>query len=114
VAFFITGTLAPMDRVVLVARLRPDAHERARELLAEERATASIEGSVDRKAIFMSESEIVFLFEGPESEESLKELFNDPRDRATSATGSHSSTAPCIAPPRCTCGNERPRRGPRS
>jgi hypothetical protein len=51
---------------------------RARELLAEERATASIERSVDRKAIFMSESEIVFLFEGPESEESLKELFNDP------------------------------------
>jgi len=67
-----------MDRVVLVARLRPDARERARELLAEERATASSEGSVDRKAIFMSESEIVFLFEGPELEEWLRELFNDP------------------------------------
>jgi hypothetical protein len=63
-----------MDRVVLVARLRPAARERARELLAQERAN----GDFERKAIFMSEGEIVFLFEGPDTDESLRAIFNNP------------------------------------
>jgi hypothetical protein len=71
-----------MDRVVLVARLRPYARERARELLAEERARDSVEPA-DRKAIFMSDSEIVFLFEGPELEESLREVYLWEREAAS-------------------------------
>jgi hypothetical protein len=31
----------------------------------------------------MSEGEIVFLFEGPDTDESLRAIFNDPRDRAS-------------------------------
>jgi hypothetical protein len=67
---------AAMDRVVLVAHLRPGARERAREVIAHE-ATLSQE-PFDRRAIFMSESEVVFLFEGPDVEESLRVIFDDP------------------------------------
>jgi hypothetical protein len=67
-----------MDRVVLVARLRPDAREDAVKRLAQERTSPRVERAFDRKAIFLSESEIVFLFEGEEVDESLREIFNDP------------------------------------
>ena len=67
-----------MDRVVLVARLRPDAREHALELLAQEPAPAPVEESLDGRAIFISESEIVFLFEGLDADESLRAIFNDP------------------------------------
>jgi hypothetical protein len=77
-AFFRPGTLVAMDRVVLVAHLRPDARERVRELLARDRAAAPGENGIERKAIYLSESEVVFLFEGAEADESLRALFNDP------------------------------------
>jgi hypothetical protein len=64
-----------MDRVVLVARLRSDARDRARELLAQEPA---VDPAFDRAAIFMSESEIIFLCEGREAEVSVRAILNDP------------------------------------
>jgi hypothetical protein len=67
-----------MDRVVLVAHLRPDARKAALELLARERGSAPVEAAFDRKVIFLSESEIVFLFEGPDADESIRGIFNDP------------------------------------
>jgi hypothetical protein len=66
-----------MDRVVLVAHLRPDARKDALELLARERSSPP-EAAFDRKVIFLSESEIVFLFEGPDADESIRGIFNDP------------------------------------
>ena len=71
-------TLGAMDRVVMVAHLRPDARERARELLAQERASPAVEGAFDRIGIFLSESEIVFFFEGRDADESIRAIFNDP------------------------------------
>lgn len=69
-----------MDRFVLVARLKPDGRRRAEELLAEHSALGGAElGSVlHRHAIFLSKSEVVFLFEGEGSHESVRAIFNDP------------------------------------
>jgi hypothetical protein len=64
-----------MDRVVLVARLRSDARDRARELLAQEPA---VDPAFDRAAIFMSESEIIFFLEGRDAGESVNAILNDP------------------------------------
>lgn len=69
-----------MDRFVLVARLKPDGRERAQALLAERSALGSeeLEQALDRHAIFLSGSEVVFLFEGDGAHEAVRALFNDP------------------------------------
>ena len=69
-----------MDRFVLVARLKPDAQRRAQALHAEHSALGSeeLEEALARHAIFMSDSEVVFLFEGTGAHESVRALFNDP------------------------------------
>ena len=50
----------------------------AMERLAQERTSRPAAGPFDRKAIFISESEIVFLLEGREVDESLRVIFDDP------------------------------------
>jgi hypothetical protein len=69
-----------MDRFVLVARLKPDGRRRAEELLAEHSALGQteLEAAFDRHAIFLSEAEVVFLFEGERAHESVRAIFNDP------------------------------------
>ena len=67
-----------MDRVVVVARLKAGARERAEELLAEGAGPFVPEETVDRGAILLSESEVVFLFEGQNVEESVRAILNDP------------------------------------
>jgi hypothetical protein len=69
-----------MDRFVLAARLKPDGHQRAQSLLAEHSAlsTGELEKAFDRHVIFLSETEVIFLFEGEGANESVRALFNDP------------------------------------
>jgi hypothetical protein len=69
-----------VDRFVLVARLKPDGHQRAQALIAERAALGSrdLEHAFDRHAIFLSEDEVVFLFEGEGAHASVRALFNDP------------------------------------
>jgi len=69
-----------MDRFVLAARLKPDAHERAEALLAEHSAFGAeeLESAFDRHAIFLSETEVIFLFEGEGADEAVRAVFNDP------------------------------------
>ena len=69
-----------MDRFVLVARLAPGGQQRAQALLAEHSAFGSqeLEQAFDRHAIFVSETEVIFLFEGDGAHESVRTLFNDP------------------------------------
>ena len=69
-----------MDRFVLVARLKPGGHGRARALLADHSALGSeeLDNAVDRHAIFLSETEVIFLFEGTGAHESVRALFDDP------------------------------------
>jgi hypothetical protein len=72
--------LASMDRFVLAARLKPDGYQRAQALLAEHSALSSedLEQAFDRHVIFLSETEVIFLFEGEGAHESVRALFNDP------------------------------------
>jgi hypothetical protein len=65
-----------MDRVVLVARLVPGGHERARELLSQKRP--AIEPPFDRLAAFVSPDEVIFTFEGENVENEVREMLNDP------------------------------------
>lgn len=69
-----------MDRFVLTARLKPDGRRRAEALLAEHSALGigELETALDRHAIFLSETEVIFLFEGKGAPEAVRALFNDP------------------------------------
>jgi hypothetical protein len=67
-----------VDRFVL-ARLKPDGRQRAETLLAEHSTLGAEEPEAfDRHAIFLSETEVVFLFEGNGAHEAVRALFNDP------------------------------------
>jgi hypothetical protein len=60
--------------------LRPDGRQRAETLLAEHSAFAAdeLEATFDRHAIFLSDTEAIFLFEGEGAHEAVRALFNDP------------------------------------
>jgi hypothetical protein len=69
-----------VDRFVLAARLKPDGRKRAETLLAEHSAFGAeeLEAAFDRHAIFLSDTEAIFLFEGEGAHEAVRALFNDP------------------------------------
>jgi len=67
-----------MDRVVLVARLKPNSRERVQELVAEYPSPEGLTAAFDRHAIFLSETEVVFFFEGPDADRSVRAILNDP------------------------------------
>jgi hypothetical protein len=68
-----------MDRFVLVGRLQPDARPRALALLAEHSVLGTEElGTIDRHAIFLTETEVIFLFEGEGADEAVRAVFDDP------------------------------------
>jgi hypothetical protein len=60
--------------------LKPDRRRRAEVLIAEHEAfgTEELETAFDRHAIFLSETEVMFLFEGEGAHEAVRALFNDP------------------------------------
>ena len=62
--------VSAVDRVVLVACLKAGERERAEKLLADG-VEPIVPDAVDRWVIFLSESEVVFLFEGGGARESL-------------------------------------------
>jgi hypothetical protein len=69
-----------VERFVLAARLKPNGRRRAEALLAEHSAfgAAELEAAFDRHAVFLSETEVIFLFEGRGAPEAVRALFNDP------------------------------------
>ena len=67
-----------MDRLVLIARLKEEAQERARELAKAERDVEPGENGFLRTAVFIAATEVVFLFEGPDADQIVHELLNDP------------------------------------
>jgi hypothetical protein len=68
-----------MERLVLVARLKPGSRERARELVAEYSLNEDLRGAFERQGIFLSETEVVFFLEGPDANETVRGILNDPR-----------------------------------
>jgi hypothetical protein len=66
-----------VKRVAIVARLLPGTQERARDLLSEGPPFDLAESGFDRHAVFVSDSEVVFVFEGDEVEWKLDDLVSD-------------------------------------
>jgi hypothetical protein len=62
----------------MVARLKPDARDRARELIAEQKAGGNVATEFDRLAIFLAEGEVIFFCEGPDAEETVRRILNHP------------------------------------
>jgi hypothetical protein len=66
-----------VDRIVLVARLKAGQRERAKELLDDGVEPIAPE-AVDRRVTFLSESEVIILFEGEGARESVLTTLDDP------------------------------------
>ena len=60
---------------MLVAALKPESRERALELVHQQQTEEPI---APRQGIFLSESVVVFFFEGPNADEAVRQTLNDP------------------------------------
>jgi hypothetical protein len=67
-----------VERVVIIARLKPEGRDRARELIAEYEGGHHLPTEFDRQAIFLAEGEVIFFLEGPDAEQKLRRIVNDP------------------------------------
>lgn len=67
-----------MERVVLIASLKPGAREQALDLLERSAASGDQEPVAQRQGVFLSDREAIFFFEGREAGLSVHELINDP------------------------------------
>ncbi|MGH3084613.1 MAG: hypothetical protein ACRDNP_11280 [Gaiellaceae bacterium] len=66
------------ERVVLLAALKPGARERALELIEEAADNEDHEAVTERQSVFLSDRDVIFLFEGEDARASVRELLNDP------------------------------------
>ena len=66
-----------MKRIAIVARLRAGTHEQARGLIAKGPPFDPALGGFDRHTVFVSGSEVVFVFEGDEVEWRVDDLVSD-------------------------------------
>jgi hypothetical protein len=71
-----------VDRAVLVARLKPGVRDRAEALLTDQAREQSPERLFRRGAIFLSDSEVIFLLEGDDAGETVRTILNDPAESA--------------------------------
>jgi hypothetical protein len=69
---------ADVERVVVIAALKPGAREQALGLLQRSADAGEQERVTQRQAIFLSDREAVFFFEGRDAGASVRELVNDP------------------------------------
>ena len=67
-----------MDRVVVVARLKADARDRAAELIAQGPPFDAGEIGLARHGVYLSEREVMFVFEGDDAERVVAAVVNDP------------------------------------
>jgi hypothetical protein len=68
----------PMNRLMIVARLRSDAHDEAEVLLHEGPPFDPAALGIERHAAYLTAGEVVFVFEGTEVEWVVNELIDDP------------------------------------
>jgi hypothetical protein len=67
-----------MERVAIVARLRPGAEERAEKLLAAGPRFDLSASGIERNSVFLSAGEVIFIFEGHEVEWIVDDLIDGP------------------------------------
>lgn len=78
-----------MQSVVVVARLKPEAEAEARELINQGPPLNLPASGLTRNSVYLSEDEVIFLFEGPDAERVVHELVNDPVASAQFAAWGH-------------------------
>jgi len=66
-----------VQRVVVTAKLKPGTHDDAAELLRAGPQYDPGEIGLVRHGVYLGSSEVVFLFEGPDIENRLRDLLND-------------------------------------
>lgn len=67
-----------MERLAIVARLKPGAEERAAGLIRGGPPFDLAASGLDRHAVYLSATEVVFVFEGHEAEWRLDDVVSDP------------------------------------
>jgi hypothetical protein len=67
-----------VERLALVARLKPDAYEHAEELASASPTRESDDSGIRRRSIFLSPTEVVFVLEGEDVALRIREWFDDP------------------------------------
>ena len=68
-----------MKRLIIVARLRDDAHDEAEVLLAEGPPFDPEQVGLERHGAYLTAGEVVFVFEAAEVEWIVNDLVDDPR-----------------------------------
>jgi hypothetical protein len=88
-----------IERVAVVAKLRPGSRERASQILAGGAPYDLGEAGFRRHSVFLAEQVAVFVFEGSGVEGLVRELVDDPaRSAAFSAWGPLLAETPTLAP----------------
>jgi hypothetical protein len=67
-----------MQRIVVIARLKPDSHVAAAQILRAGPPYDPGDIGLVRHGVYLSGSDVVFVFEGPDVEQQLSRLLNDP------------------------------------
>jgi hypothetical protein len=67
-----------VERLALIARLKPDAQPRAEELIAKGPPFDLEQGGFVRHSVFLSATEVIFVFEAHEVEWLVSALVDDP------------------------------------
>ena len=75
----------------MIARLRPDCEERAKQLLAAGPPFDPASLGLTSHDVYLGRRSVVFAFEGPEVERSVSDLVNDP-----ASSGSFSAWGPLL------------------
>jgi hypothetical protein len=87
-----------MERVAVVAKLRPGSREQAKQILAEGAPYELAEAGFRRHSVFLAEEAAVFVFEGSGIETLVRDLVDDPaRAAAFSAWGPLLEETPTLA-----------------
>jgi len=66
-----------MQRVAIILRLKPGAHERAKDMLVQGPPFDVAATTFKSHSVYLSEAEAVFVFEGPDVEWELDDLTSD-------------------------------------
>ena len=69
----------PVKRLIIVARLRSDAHDEAEGLLADGPPFDPEQVGFERHSAYLTAGEVVFVFEAAEVEWIVNDLIDDPR-----------------------------------
>lgn len=62
----------------MIARLKPDSLDRARELAEQQEAGRYASAEFERQAIFLAPEEVVFYLEGADAARTVRGILNDP------------------------------------